>query len=637
LCGIAGFLRDPDRPAAADEAVLRGMLAPIAHRGPDETGIHVAGPLAFGHLRLAIIDLAGGHQPRVDPVTGDALLYNGEIYGFQALAAELTATGVNLIDRSDTEVLFRLLQREGVAAALEKIDGMFAFAFYEAKTRSLHLARDRFGEKPIYYAQPGGGFIFGSEPRAVLAHPACRGLPVDPGAVASFLAFEYLPGRRGLRQGLSKLPAGHVLTYARGRTEIRCYWRPDPDEAGSARRHESEGERLERLEALLDAGVRERLIADVPVGVFLSGGIDSSLVAAFVARHAPGLTALTVAVPGASYDETPAARALAESLGLAHQVVALDERALLDAFRVAQARMDEPLADSSLLPTWVLSGAARRHVTVALGGDGADELFAGYISFKANRGAAALAAIPAGLGRLGRRMLAALPHGAGYMSNGFLLRQLSLASGLDPARQWAACMAPFAPEELDLLWRPEARAAAAASLEDPIAERLAARGRKPWSTAELIHLFATTYLPEDILHKVDRASMYVSLEVRAPYLGRAFAEYAMSLPSRDKLRGLTTKLLLKKLALRHLPREIVLRPKHGFAVPLARMLRETLKEPVGEALLGEASPLGEWFRRDQVERLWREHQSGTRDHRKKLWSLFCLSTAVSNTASAGMH
>lgn len=637
MCGIAGFLRDPERPAAADEAVLRGMLAPIAHRGPDETGIHVAGPLALGHLRLAIIDLAGGHQPRVDPVTGDALLYNGEIYGFQALAAELTAAGVNLVDRSDTEVLFRLLQREGVDATLAKIDGMFVFAFYEAKTGSLHLARDRFGEKPVYYAEPGGGFIFGSEPRAVLAHPACRGLPVDPGAVASFLAFEYLPGQRGLRQGLNKLPAGHVLTHAKGRTEIRCYWRPDPDEAGAARAGESEGQRLERLEALLDAGVRDRLIADVPVGVFLSGGIDSSLVAAFVARHAPGLTALTVAVPGASYDETPASKALAKSLGLTHEVVPLDEAALLDAFRVTAARMDEPLADSSLLPTWVLSRAARRHVTVALGGDGADELFAGYISFKANRGAAVLAAFPAGLGRLGRRLLAALPHGGGYMSNGFLLRQLSLASGLDPARQWAACMAPFAPEELDRLWQPEARATAAARLEDPIAERLAARemarGAKPWSTAELIHLFATTYLPEDILQKVDRASMYVSLEVRAPYLGRAFAEYAMSLPSRDKLRGLKSKLLLKKLALRHLPREIVERRKHGFAVPLARMLRGPLKEPVGAAILGHTSPLREWFRQDEVERLWREHQAGSRDHRKKLWTLFCLSTAVTNTAT----
>jgi asparagine synthase (glutamine-hydrolysing) len=414
---------------------------------------------------------------------------------------------------------------------------------------------------------------------------------------------------------------------------MHCYWRPDPDEAGHARVKESEGERVERLEALLDAGVRDRLVADVPIGVFLSGGIDSSLIAAFVARHAPGLKALTVAVPGSSYDETPAARALAASLGLAHEVVALDERALLDAFAAVTARMDEPLADSSLLPTWVLSRAARRHVTVALGGDGADELFAGYISFKANLGAAALSHIPPALGRMGRRILTTLPHSGDYMSGGFLLRQLSQASGLAPERQWAACMAPFAPEELGRLWRPEAMATAGASLEDPIAERLAARKGRGWSTAELIHLLATTYLPEDILHKVDRASMYVSLEVRAPYLGRAFAEYAMSLPSRDKIRGLKTKLLLKKLARRHLPTEIVARKKHGFAVPLARLLRESLRGPVGETLLGQASPLRDWFRPTAMERLWTEHQSGKRDHRKKLWSLFCLATAVNNTAS----
>jgi asparagine synthase (glutamine-hydrolysing) len=637
MCGIAGFLRDPGQPAGADEALLRRMLAPIAHRGPDETGIHVGGAIAFGHLRLAIIDLNGGHQPRIDPLTGDALVFNGEIYGFAALAAELTAAGVNLVDRSDTEVLFRLLQRDGVAATLAKIDGMFTFAFYEAGSASLHLARDRFGEKPLYYAEPaGGGFVFGSEPRAVLAHPACSGLPVDPGAVATYLAFEYLPGGRSLRRGLNKLPAGHVLTFARGRSTLRSYWAPDPDESGAARAAESEGQRLERLEALLDRGVRDRLVADVPVGVFLSGGIDSSLIAAFVARHAPGLTALTVAVPGTGYDETPAARTLARSLGLKHEVIALDEAALLDAFAVLDRRMDEPLADASLLPTWVLCRAARRHVTVALGGDGADELFAGYISFRANRAAARLARIPARAGAAARRLLAGLPQGSAYMNPLFLLRQLSQGFGLEPSRQWAACMAPFAPEDLAALWRPEAAAAAARGAADPIAERLAARGAKPWSTAELIHLFATTYLPEDILQKVDRASMYVSLEVRAPYLGRAFAEYAMSLPSGDKLRGLTTKHLLKKLALRHLPREIVQRPKHGFAVPLAHLLRGPLKAAVGEAILGRASPLEEWFRRDRVEKLWTAHQTGGRDHRKKIWSLYCLATAVRNTSAAAV-
>lgn len=632
MCGIAGFVRENGSSSERDGRAVRAMLQPIAHRGPDENGVYVGDRVAFGHLRLAIVDLVGGHQPRIDPGTGDALVFNGEIYGFAGLAAELRQAGAELIDHSDTEVLFRLLQRDGVDATLERIDGMFAFAFFEARTGTLHLARDRFGEKPLYYAETPVGLVFGSEPRAVLAHPACSDLGVDPGAVATFLAFEYLPGGRSLRRSLKKLPPGHALAFHGGRASLRCYWQPDPDESGAARKSETEAARLDRLDALFEQTMRDRLIADVPVGVFLSGGIDSSLVAALTARFAPGLTAMTVAVPGDSFDEAPVATTLARQLGLAHRIIPMDDAALLAAFGRIESKMDEPIADASLLATSVLCSAARESVTVALGGDGADELFTGYISFKANRGAGALAMLPGSLGRLVRSTLSRLPKGSGYMSADFLLRQLSQGFGIDPARQWAACMAPFAPEELAALWQDDARALAAREADDPIAERLALRGARPWSTAELIHLFATTYLPEDILLKVERASMYASLEVRAPFLGRAFAEYAMSLPSDDKLRGLSTKYLFKKLALRHIPREIVERKKHGFAVPMARLLRGPLKEQVGAALLDAGSPLNEWFRPAVIETLWQQHQSGTRDHRKKLWALYSLAISVRNTA-----
>jgi asparagine synthase (glutamine-hydrolysing) len=632
MCGIAGFSRDPARPVDADCSIVRRMLGPIAHRGPDEDGIHVAGPVAFGHLRLSIVDLSGGHQPRVDPVTGDALIFNGEIYGYPALAAELTAAGVNLADRSDTEVLFRFLQRTGIHATLDKIDGQFAFAFFEGRTGRLHLARDRFGEKPLYWWTRDGVLVFGSEPAAVLAHPAARGLPIDLGAVHKFLHYEYLPGAHGFHRDLRKLAPGHVLTWSRGSAAIRSYWRPQPDEAGTARAGESEAAKLDRLDALLDTTVRDRLVADVPVGVFLSGGIDSSLVAALVGKHAPGLTAFTVRMPEATYDETPAAKALARSLRLAHEVIELDDAAIVQAFEALVAKLDEPFADASMLPTWVLCRAARARVKVALGGDGADELFAGYISFKANRAAHALSMVPGWVGRAFRRMLAALPQGGAYMSTDFLLRQLSQAAGLPPARQWAACMAPFSPEELDRLWRPDVRAVAQASAEDPISDLIGSRGGT-WSTAELIRLFASTYLPEDILFKVDRASMYVSLEVRAPYLGRAFAEYAMSLPSRDKIRGLSTKHLFRKLALRHIPREMVERKKHGFAVPVSRLLRGVLRDPVAATLLDRGSPLNEWFDRGEIERLWSAHQAG-RDERKKIWTLFTLAAAARGTGMA---
>ncbi len=379
--------------------------------------------------------------------------------------------------------------------------------------------------------------------------------------------------------------------------------------------------------------MRGRLVADVPVGVFLSGGIDSSLVAALVGKHAPGLKAFTVRMPEATYDETPAAKALAQSLHLSHEVIELEDAAIRDAFYTLVTKMDEPFADASMLPTWVLCRAVRRHVTVALGGDGADELFAGYISFKANRAARALGMLPGWIGRACRQILATMPHNGSYMSFDFLLRQLSQSIGLPPAFQWVACMAPFAPEELSRLWRKDVRVLAEAKAEDPISELMSARNGRDWSTAELIYLFSSTYLPENILLKIDRSSMYVSLEVRAPFLGRAFAEYAMSLPSRDKINGLTTKHLLRKLALRHIPGEIVERKKHGFAIPLSRLLRESLKAPVEAALLDRGSPLHEWFHRSEIERLWSAHQSGY-DHRKKIWTLFALAAAARRCSMA---
>jgi asparagine synthase (glutamine-hydrolysing) len=627
MCGIAGFTRDRARPVHGEFSIVRAMLGPIAHRGPDEKGIHVAGPVALGHLRLAIVDPTGGHQPRVDAVTGDALVFNGEIYGYAPLAAELAGAGINLIDRSDTEVLFRLLQRHGVMATLEKIDGMFTFAFFEGSTGRLYLARDRFGEKPLYWFQRDGVLIFGSEPSSILAHPLGRSLPVDLGAVYTFIAYEYLPGTRGFHRYLRKLAPGHVLTWSNGFANIHAYWTPAPNETGHECAGETETEKLDRLDALLNATVRDRLVADVPVGVFLSGGLDSSLVAALVGRQAPGLTAFTVKMPGASYDETPAARALAQNLSLSHEIIELNDTAILGAFETLVSKLDEPFADASMLPSWVLCRAARQQVKVALGGDGADELFAGYISFKANRLARGLAAVPGWMGRAVRTALAAVSQSDSYMSVDFLLRQLSQAAGLPPARQWVACMAPFAPEDLDRLWRPEMRTLAHEIAEDPLADLIADRSARSWSTAELIRSFISTYLPEDILFKVDRSSMYASLEVRTPFLGRAFAEYAMSLPSRDKIRGFASKHLFRKLALRYLPRDIVERRKHGFALPLSRLLRGSLREPVGAALLDGRSPLHKWFNRNEIERLWYSHQTGS-DHRKKIWTLFTLAAAA---------
>ncbi len=636
MCGIAGFTRDPSRSQQQDAAIVGRMLAPIAHRGPDDRGIHVRGGIAFGHLRLAIIDVRGGHQPRVDPPTGDALIFNGEIYGHSALAAKLRREGAHLVDHSDSEVLFHLLQRDGVKRTLDQIDGMFAFAFYEARTDKLYLVRDRFGEKPLYYCERDEGLVFGSEPSAVLAHPLAQDLPIDLNAVAAYTHFEYLPGSRSLYRDLRKLPPGSFLTYQSGRAEISCYWQPSPQERGSVL--ENEAGKLEKLDYLLRESVRERLVADVPVGVFLSGGIDSSLVAALVGKYAGGLTAFTISLPDQSYDEAHSAKVLAGSLGLQHRVIPIGNSDIGAAFATISAKMDEPLADASLLPTLALCTAARQEVTVALGGDAADELFAGYISFQANRLARLLALVPNSLGAAMRAGLNLVPSNSSYMSKEFLLRQLSHGCGLPPERQWIACMAPFAPEEHLRLWRHDVEAPDMLAAElYAIAEFTHKRDRKHWSTAELLLSFMQTYLPEDILQKVDRASMYVSLEVRSPFLARNFAEYAISLPSSDKLGVWRTKQLFRKLALRYIPAEIVNRKKHGFALPLARLLREQLKSAVGETLLDRDSPLREWFDGKYMEYLWCMHQTGKRDFRKKIWTLYCLATVVNNIRSLLRH
>lgn len=613
MCGLAGFA-----PSGEDAAATIGrMLEPIRYRGPDGSGVFVDRGLALGHLRLAIIDLGGGAQPRIDDASGDALAFNGEIYGYRSLAEELRAAGVPLRDHSDTEVLFWLLRQRGLAATLERIDGMFAFAWRDGATGHIHLARDRFGEKPMFYAQRGDTLIFGSEIKALRRHPLLRDAGLDRAAVDRYLVHEYAPWDETGFAGIRRLPPGHALSFADGHVAVSRYWTP---RFGGPPPAKSPDEALDRLDALLTESVRERLVADVPVGVFLSGGVDSSLIAAIAGKHAAGITAYTVRMPDVSHDETPHAVSVARHCGLRHEIVDLSAADLGDAFAAVTAHLDEPMADSSLLPTWLVCRAARRKMTVALGGDGADELFCGYPNFKAQRLAAVMAAFPPALGRALRAGLARLPAGEGYMALPFLLRQLSQGFGASTDRQSFLWMSPFAEEERRALWRPEARPDG-----DPFAvvDTLAAAA-DGGSLDRLSRLMTETYLPGHILTKVDRASMYNSLEVRAPYLGRAFAEYAMGLPAAWKMPGLETKHLLKRLAERHVPRAVIYRPKHGFAAPLAGLLRGPLRQPVRDVLLDSGNPAAPWFRPDAIRRLLDEHDARHADHKKKLWSLFVL-------------
>jgi asparagine synthase (glutamine-hydrolysing) len=643
MCGIAGFTA----PGPEANAVLAAMNRALAHRGPDGSGLFVDREVAFGHTRLAIIDLAGGAQPRVDQASGDALVFNGEIYGYQALADELRGAGIPLRDRSDTEVLFQLIRRDGVRGAVERIDGMFAFAFRDGATGALCLARDRFGEKPLYWGQRQGRLVFASEVSALLCHPLFRATGPDRQAAYDLLLFEYFPGSASGWSGIEKLEPGTILTLKDGRISRERYWQPRLD----PRRQVPPDEAVDQLDELLRRSVRHQIVADVPVGVFLSGGIDSSLVTALAAEAAPDLTAFTVRIGGQqfddSFDETAPAQAAARHFGVRHEVVELGTADLAAAFDAVSTRLSEPLADSSLLPSYLVCQAARRLMTVALGGDGADELFAGYPNFAVQRFAPAMRRLPAALGPLLRRAVEALPSAEGYMNRRFLLAQLSHGFGAAVARQSFLWMAPMAPDRLTRLWRrsamPEEALAAAFT---PIDRRAAeAAGLAPVDL--LLHLLLVTYLPEDILAKTDRASMFNSLEVRAPFLDRRFAEYALSLPTKLKLHGHTKKYILKRLASRYLPPAIVARKKHGFAVPIGALIRTLFRERCRDVLLSRANPVADWFERAAIEALIDEHQSGRHDHGKKLWALYILfcvagrramsSGAVERPAVAAAH
>jgi asparagine synthase (glutamine-hydrolysing) len=599
------------------------MNRALAHRGPDGSGTFVDSHVALGHTRLAIIDLAGGAQPRVDRATRDALVFNGEIYGYRALADELRGAGVTLCDRSDTEVLFQLIRRDGVRDAVARIDGMFAFAFRDGASGAVHLVRDRFGEKPLYWGLARGQLVFASEMSALLCHPAFRDTGLDRLAAYRYLLFEYLPRGGSGWVGIERLEPGTILTWRDGRIAVERYWQPPIEQ-----RAVSPDQATERLDELLRGSVRRQIVADVPVGVFLSGGVDSGLITAFASEAAPDLTAFTVRVAAEgldeSFDETPHAVAVARHLGVRHEVVELAAGDLVQAFDAVSERLAEPLGDSSLLPTWLVCRAARQLMTVALGGDGADELFAGYPNFSVQRFAPAMRLVPPWFGRMLGRAVTALPSAAGYMNRRFLLRQLSQGFGVAVSRQSFLWMAPFVPEDLAALWRQSALPEDALARAFAPIERSTAAAAGLSAVDLLLHLFLVTYLPDDILTKTDRAAMFNSLEVRAPFLDRRFAEYACALPTGLKLRGGTRKYILKRLARRYLPRAIVDRKKHGFAVPIGALIRTLFRERCRDVLLSPANPVSDWFNRTALEALLDEHLAGGHDHGKKLWALYVL-------------
>lgn len=628
MCGFVGYTS----PAGDAEYVINNMLDSIQYRGPDQSGMHISNLIALGHARLSIVDPDGGQQPRVCQKSGNTLVYNGEIYSYNQHIDILRTEGVVLDDDSDTEVLFSYLKKDSVEEVLCKLDGMFSFAYFDVKNKTLTLARDRFGEKPLFYAVCGNDIVFASELSALCKHPLLSKRQFIPAEVTQFLWFEYLPSDNTGIDGIKKLPPGHMLTWCDGKYKLKSYWNPVRLIKSNKLQNKkvSEKDKIDKLDQLLSESIKERLIADVPVGVFLSGGIDSSLIAAYAKKYAADITAFTVKMYGSSYDESEYAIKVAKHLGVNHHLVELGEEDLINAFDTVFDKLTDFNADPSLIPTYLVCRVARQHVKVALGGDGADELFAGYPNFLVQKYSSIMSLLPEQAANFLRSVIDILPHQTGYMNFAYKLRQLSYGFGKPKNSQSFYWMASFTPDEQKKLWSDKAVSFDTEKNGIDLINSFTHELNENDSLSTLLYLFTKTYLPDDILTKVDRASMYNSLEVRAPFLSKNFSEYVLSLPGKDKLRGDCGKYLLKKLAERYLPSEIIHRKKHGFAIAVDELIRTKLKTRFESVLFDDSNPIVHWFNKKYIHDLWDEHQSTKRDHRKKIWTLYTLMRVSQN-------
>jgi asparagine synthase (glutamine-hydrolysing) len=612
MCGIAGFLRSDGQ--WADRAIVERMTATLSHRGPDGAGYHCDGPVALGHRRLSIIDVGGGAQPMSNEDGTIWVSYNGELYNELELRAELETKGHRYRTASDTESLVHLYEEEGVDF-VRRLNGMFALAIWDGNRGRLVLARDRMGQKPLFYGMlPGGGLAFGSEPKAVLAHPEI-GRQLDAGGLVRYLFYEYIPAPFSIWQSLRKLPQAHVLVWEAGAVQLRRYWESTVSPAAEADFDTTAQSFWEEFRA----SVARHRRSDVPLGVFLSGGVDSSSVAAALCEVEPASNVRTFSIgfEDPSFDESRHARAVARHLGTDHHERTFSIESLYELLPEVAGWLDEPFGDASILPTHLLSRFARGEVTVVLGGDGADELLAGYPTFAAERAAGVFRRLPRQAQVLAGAAVGRLPVDHRNFSLDFKLKQF-LRGAAEPL--------PLAHQR----WLGSFSGAEIARLlvgGDPIgieAEHLRRAEGIGGGADELsrsLALYQDTYLPEDILTKVDRASMACGLEVRAPFLDTGLVDFMQALPSAYKLGRHRSKRLLKRAAASRLPASILGRPKKGFGIPVAQWLRGPLT-PLVDRLLGrdrlERQGL---FRPEEVARRIAEHRAGVRDHRKPIWTL----------------
>jgi asparagine synthase (glutamine-hydrolysing) len=623
MCGLVGILGDKGDPAERAE-IVRKMAATLVHRGPDGEGFAHPDGCDFGFRRLAIIDVAADSPPYANEDRSIWSMANAEIYNSGEIVPELEARGHTLRTHVDTEVIPHLYEEYGVDL-VDHLNGMFAFCVWDEPRRTLLLGRDRTGEKPLFYWWNGGELVFASELRAILAHPRAP-RAVDPVAIRRYLLHDYFPAPLSPIAGIRKLPAGHLLTVQNGRLDIRCYW----DLADHFNQPEiatmSPAAIADEVDRRIATAVDRRRRADVPVGVFLSGGIDSSAVLAHLADQiGPGVHAFSLGHTDLNFDESRFARDTARFFDADFHELVLTENDLADGLRRVGEGFDEPLGDASIIPTHLLARFAVQKVKVVLSGEGADELFAGYPTYIGNRVAGWYRKLPRGV-RLNlvsgiRKML---PVSMGNVGPDYLLSRFSAAAERELVERHHTWFGSLRPERHQEILADQVVEALAA--DDPFGSAKQRVDGKdlPDPLAVLLYSDFTMYLQDDLLTKVDRATMLASLEARAPYLDHEFAEFVAGIPSQLKLKGITTKAILRRAVKRRLPPEVLKRRKRGFNIPFSRWLLHGLGDRMRERFSAERVENRGLLDPTGMSQLIDEHMNSEADHRKPLFSLLAL-------------
>ena len=647
MCGISGFIDFSRGQSAEALSDLAGKMADaVRHRGPDDSGVWCDPRfgVAFGHRRLSIIDVSShGHQPMESECGRYVITYNGEIYNFPGLRQELEQLGHGFRGHSDTEVLMAAFSQWGFDAALPRLNGMFAFALWDRQEATLHLARDPLGEKPLYHGWMGQVFLFGSELKSLMTHPACR-RRIDRGALAQFFRHNYIPSPRSIFEGLQKLPPGTKATLAASaapgaQLQPQAYWDAgQAAEAGLAGPWKgSDAEAVEQLDGLLSEAVGLRMVSDVPLGAFLSGGIDSSTVVALMqAQSSRPVRTFTIGFHEEGYNEAVHAKAVAAHLGTDHTELYVTPEQAREVIPRLAALYDEPFADSSQIPTLLVSQMARGHVTVSLSGDGGDELFGGYSRYLLGaRLWKYLGWVPRPLARLSAAMLAAMPAPVWKMAFGVsgrvIPRLRNISRPAEKVKKLAEMLGASNSSDFYRLlvshWTRPADLVLGASEPDSVLSNVPGFpiGKIAAAIPDFMHrsmlLDTVSYLPDDILVKVDRASMSVSLESRIPLLDTRVVEFAWRVPLAMKFRNGQGKWLLRQVLSRYVPPELTERPKMGFGVPIGQWLRGPLRE-WGESLLDESRLRREGFLHPApIRKKWEQHQAGLANWEYPLWDV----------------